>query len=101
MTSNHKCNTLYAIAKHFDSFLLCELHRTNEADISLGLGMHNIENKNEGYAASIDKIILHENFESDYLRDANDIALIRLKDPVAFDETVRPVCLPHKGQLFI
>nr|XP_012215619.1 PREDICTED: trypsin-1-like [Linepithema humile] len=70
---------------------------TNHADISVGLGMHDIENKNEGYVASIDKIILHKDFESDYLHDTNDIALIRLKDPVTFDENVRPACLPHKG----
>lgn len=60
--------------------------------------MHDIESSHEGYVASIDKVILHEDFESDYLHDTNDIALIRLKHLVKFDENVRPACLPHKGE---
>ncbi|EFN86139.1 Ovochymase-1 [Harpegnathos saltator] len=70
---------------------------TNHADLSLGLGMHDVEGTDEGFLAQIDKVILHENFESDYIHDTNDIALIRLRDPVKFDENVRPACLPHKG----
>lgn len=79
--------------------LSCDLHRTNYADLSIGVGMHDIENPDEGYIAAIDDIILHSNFESDYLHDTNDIALIRLRQPVKIDENIKPVCLPHKGQL--
>lgn len=61
--------------------------------------MHDIEDPSDGYIAAIDEIILHEDFESDYLHDTNDIALIRLQHPVKIDENVRPACLPHKGQL--
>lgn len=61
--------------------------------------MHDIEAADEGFSAPIDKVILHENFESDYIHDTNDIALIRLRNSVKFDENVRPVCLPHKGSL--
>lgn len=63
--------------------------------------MHDIEGADEGFLAPIDKVILHENFESDYIHDTNDIALIRLRNPVKFDENVRPVCLPHKGSLSV
>ncbi|XP_071651945.1 trypsin-1-like [Temnothorax longispinosus] len=70
---------------------------TNHADLSIGVGMHDILNPNEGYIAAIDEVILHENFESDYLHDTNDIALIRLRHPVKINENVRPACLPHKG----
>ncbi|XP_011642656.1 trypsin-7-like [Pogonomyrmex barbatus] len=66
------------------------------ADLSVGLGMHDIKNPNEGYIAEIDEIILHEDFESDELHDVNDIALIRLQHPVEIDENVKPACLPHK-----
>ncbi|XP_011878430.1 PREDICTED: transmembrane protease serine 9-like [Vollenhovia emeryi] len=70
---------------------------TNYADLSIGVGMHDISNSNEGFIAAIDEVILHEDFESDYLHDTNDIALIRLQRSVKIDENVRPVCLPHKG----
>ncbi|KAM0734717.1 Clotting factor G beta subunit [Formica fusca] len=66
------------------------------ADLSVGIGMHDIENLNEGYIAQIDEIILHENFESDDLHDINDIALIRLQHPIEINENVKPICLPHK-----
>ncbi|XP_014467233.1 PREDICTED: trypsin-1-like [Dinoponera quadriceps] len=70
---------------------------TSQADLSLGLGMHDIERADEGILAEVDKVIIHEDFESDYIHDTNDIALIRLKAPVQFNENVKPVCLPHKG----
>ncbi|XP_012252329.1 trypsin-1-like [Athalia rosae] len=70
---------------------------TNPNDLAIGLGMHDIENANEGYIAPIDRVILHENFESDQLHDTNDIALIKLKYPVKYSENVQPVCLPRKG----
>ncbi|XP_011064526.1 PREDICTED: trypsin-1-like [Acromyrmex echinatior] len=69
---------------------------TNHADLSVGVGMHDIKNPNDGYIAAIDEIILHEDFKSDYLHDTNDIALIRLQQPVKIDENVKPACLPHK-----
>lgn len=59
--------------------------------------MHDIENSNEGFITPIERVILHEGFESDYLHDTNDIALIKLKYPVQYNENVRPVCLPYKG----
>lgn len=62
--------------------------------------MHDIEFANEGFLAPIDRVILHEDFESDYIHDTNDLALIRLQKPVKFNENVRPVCLPYKGSLF-
>lgn len=77
----------------------CELYRVQPNDLSIGIGMHNIENSSEGDTVEIDKIILHEDFESDSLHDINDIALIRLQHPVEISENVKPVCLPkNKGQ---
>lgn len=76
----------------------CELRRVQFADLSIGVGMHDIENRDEGYIAEINKVILHEDFESDDLHDTNDIALIRLRHPVKIDENVRPACLPSKSQ---
>jgi len=75
-----------------------ELHRANHANLTVGIGMHDIENQDEGYLIPLSKVILHEKFESNYLHDINDIALLRLRRPVKFNENVRPVCLPHKSQ---
>ncbi|XP_072748554.1 transmembrane protease serine 9-like [Anoplolepis gracilipes] len=65
-------------------------------DLSIGLGMHDIENSNEGNIIEVDKVILHEDFESDELHDTNDIALIRLEYPVEINDNVKPVCLPKR-----
>lgn len=89
--------------KYFNFYIFsCDLHRiANYADLSIGIGMHDILNSNEGYIAAIDAIILHEDFHSDFLHDTNDIALIRLQHPVKIDENVKPACLPHKGLVFV
>ena len=75
------------------------LFRTKKEALSIGLGMHDIENPNEGLIVPIEKVILHQAFESDYLHDTHDISLIKLKNPVPFSENIRPVCLPHKGKI--
>jgi len=47
----------------------------------------------------IDRIVLHENFTSGVTRGiiTNDIALIRLKQPIEFNNFVQPVCLPESA----
>ena len=49
--------------------------------------------------AGIDRIVLHENFTSGVTRGiiTNDIALIRLKQPIEFNNFVQPVCLPESA----
>lgn len=59
--------------------------------------MHDLENSQIGYIMPIDDVILNKHFESDFLHDTNDIALMRLKYPVRYSETVSPLCLPVKG----
>lgn len=73
------------------------LCRTDHSLLDVGLGMHDIQNLRVGYIVPIDRVILHEGFESDYLHDTNDISLIRLKYPVKYTDTVRSICLPVKG----
>lgn len=41
----------------------------------------------------VEKVIVHEEFDA--FTFLNDIALIRLKDPVQFTDWIRPICLPH------
>ncbi|KAG8036363.1 hypothetical protein G9C98_003685 [Cotesia typhae] len=49
----------------------------------------------------IEEIIQHENYKSVSLsRDrTNDIALIRLSSPVEFTDYIKPICLPHNGNI--
>lgn len=60
--------------------------------------MHDITDLKSGYILPVEKMILHEDFESDFLHDTNDIALLKLRHPVKFNDKVQPVCLPAKGK---
>ena len=40
-------------------------------------------------------VILHEFYDTSIKRLEHDIALIRLKQPLQFSETVQPICLPN------
>ncbi|XP_041865180.1 transmembrane protease serine 2 [Melanotaenia boesemani] len=43
----------------------------------------------------VDKIIRHEDYDPQ--TNDNDVALVKLRTPLTFTETVRPVCLPSAG----
>ncbi|EZA52937.1 Serine protease, partial [Ooceraea biroi] len=82
-----------------DQYVLTAGHCVRWADhanLTVGIGIHDLENQDEGYIVPISKVILHEKFASDYLHDINDITLLRLQHPVKFNDNVRPACLPHK-----
>ena len=42
----------------------------------------------------IDKIIVHPNYNPPVTSFDYDVALIKLKEPITFNNDVRPVCLP-------
>ncbi|XP_077448648.1 transmembrane protease serine 2 [Stigmatopora argus] len=46
----------------------------------------------------VKKIISHEDYDPE--TNNNDIALLKLKTPLTFSETVKPVCLPNMGMEF-
>nr|CAD7397569.1 unnamed protein product [Timema poppensis] len=60
------------------------------------LGMHDRVQMEEGTEkfVKIDSLIIHESFTSDYLHDTDDIGLVKLKEPIVWDETIQPICLP-------
>lgn len=43
----------------------------------------------------VEKAIKHSGYST--LNYDNDIALIKLKDPIKFQDKMRPVCLPEAG----
>ncbi|XP_048458986.1 transmembrane protease serine 2-like [Rhincodon typus] len=47
---------------------------------------------------SVDKFIIHEKFNK--VNKDYDIALLKLKSPFMFSDSIRPVCLPNYGQTF-
>ncbi|XP_070137314.1 serine protease grass-like [Drosophila bipectinata] len=49
----------------------------------------------------IEKVFVHEGFEENIknVRVSNNIALIRLKDPVQFNDLIGPICLPVSPDL--
>ncbi|XP_056400081.1 chymotrypsin-C-like isoform X2 [Hyla sarda] len=60
------------------------------------LGKHNLKEEEEGSVIiSPEKIIVHEKWNSFFIR--NDIALIKLSEPVQVSDTVQPACLPADG----
>ena len=52
---------------------------------------------NGGQTAKVEAIYEHYDFVRGNL--VNDIALIKLKNPVRFDDTTSPVCLPERGEM--
>ncbi|XP_049341918.1 chymotrypsin-like elastase family member 2A [Astyanax mexicanus] len=60
------------------------------------LGKHNLkEVENGSEAISAGKIVVHEKWSSLFIR--NDIALVKLANPVTVSDTIMPACLPEEG----
>ncbi|XP_027715615.1 chymotrypsin-C [Vombatus ursinus] len=62
------------------------------------LGKHNlVEGEDGSVAVAVDTIFVHERWFSLLVR--NDIALIKLAEPVELSDTIKVACLPPKGSL--
>ena len=61
------------------------------SEITIKVGT-NIMNDGKAKIHTVEKIVLHPNFTSKPLH--NDIALIKLKSPLLFNNVTRPICLP-------
>ncbi|MGH0174043.1 UNVERIFIED_CONTAM: hypothetical protein FKN15_067057 [Acipenser sinensis] len=64
--------------------------------VTVYLGLHDVRNKRDAVNLTVEKIILHEDF--DPWNYNNDIALVKLKEKVSMNPWVMPVCLPPVGQ---
>ncbi|KAJ9579980.1 hypothetical protein L9F63_004363 [Diploptera punctata] len=69
---------------------------TRKNRLTVIMGMHDRIAMEKGTVktSEIDKTIVHENFRSNYLHDTNDIGLIKLKKPIQYTDSIKPVCLP-------
>ncbi|KAM3824402.1 chymotrypsin-C [Vipera latastei] len=62
------------------------------------LGKHNLKEAEAGeVAVAVEKAIVHEKWNS--LLIINDIALLKLAEPVKFSDTIQPSCLPSTDSL--
>ncbi|KAG7254988.1 hypothetical protein CRUP_034842, partial [Coryphaenoides rupestris] len=65
--------------------------------ITVYLGLHDVRDKQRSTRRSVDQVLLHPDFQP--LNYDNDIALLRLDQPVRFTGLIRPICLPKpRGQ---
>jgi hypothetical protein len=81
-----------------DTHVLTAAHCVEDASyFDIMAGAHNVRETSEPHRVEITsyKGWTHENWDSSNL--ANDIALIELPSPIAFNDYIRPSCLPSKG----
>lgn len=68
------------------------LTRTRLCPCQVFLGLHDTRDKRLATRRSVDKVFLHPDFQPNNYN--NDIALLKLGDPVGFNQVIRPICLP-------
>ncbi|BET01568.1 protease [Nesidiocoris tenuis] len=89
-----------------DSLVLTAAHCLMARDTPIGnlilhLGDLDLINPNETshVLRGVSKVMFHSHFHPFLL--ANDIALLRLDQPVAFSDTIQPVCLPNPAESYV
>uniref|UniRef100_A0A452V957 Chymotrypsin-C-like n=1 Tax=Ursus maritimus TaxID=29073 RepID=A0A452V957_URSMA len=71
---------------------------SNTLTYRVALGKNNLVEDEEGSVfANVDSIVVHEKWNSFLVR--NDIALIKLAEPVQLSDTIQVACLPEAGSL--
>uniref|UniRef100_A0A7M4FLG0 Chymotrypsin-C-like n=1 Tax=Crocodylus porosus TaxID=8502 RepID=A0A7M4FLG0_CROPO len=71
---------------------------SNSRKYQVVLGKQNLKEEEAGsVAAGVEKIIVHEKWNS--IQIINDIALIKLAEPVELSKTIQPACLPPAGEI--
>ena len=70
------------------------LHRFGTNDIGVIIGQYDLEKFN-GQPSPISKVVVHENFVRKTF--THDIALLRMQNRMTFTKSIRPICLPPKG----
>ena len=81
------------------SWVLTAGHCTEGADeVRILLGAHNIRAmREEGRLEFVSReIVPHPQFNLMFL--TNDIALVKLPQPIEFEDAIKPICLPTKSE---
>ncbi|XP_059846858.1 mannan-binding lectin serine protease 1 isoform X2 [Hypanus sabinus] len=60
--------------------------------VTIYLGLHNVQQKEEAIKRMVEKIIVHKAFDPRTYN--NDIALVKMKEKVSMNDFVMPLCLP-------
>jgi len=72
----------------------------NPASFTLTVGEHDLRKADETeQVIPIDQIFIHPNYNPPVTGNDYDVALIKLREPITFNNDVRPVCLPTKDFL--
>ncbi|KAG8431188.1 hypothetical protein GDO86_019281 [Hymenochirus boettgeri] len=80
------------------NWVLTAAHCISNRNYRVYLGKNNLKSEEEGSVAiTPEKIIVHEKWNSLFI--VNDIALIKLSQPVARSESIEPACLPPAEKL--
>ena len=77
------------------------MRKSDVASLKVRLGAHNLKNSaNEAGVQDIDVklVVKHKDFTMETLH--SDIAILVLKSPVQYTNTVKPVCLPNDKKLY-
>lgn len=99
-TSSHhfniRTNQWFTYDTIYDSLVpssgLWSINQSPIVSLQVFLGLHDTRDKRLATSRSVEKIYLHPDFQPNNYN--NDIALLRLKERVEFNEVVRPVCVP-------
>ena len=82
-------------------YFIFRMRKSDVASLKVRLGAHNLKNSaNEAGVQDIDVrlVVKHKDFTMETLH--SDIAILVLKSPVQYTNTVKPVCLPKDKKLY-
>lgn len=90
--NNHIIKKLFLIRSFFLS------NRLKRSKIRVILGDHDqtVITDSESVMRAVSSIVRHRHFDVNSYN--HDIALLKLRKPVNFSKTIRPVCLPTEGK---
>lgn len=85
-----------------DSWVLTAPHKLTQSNLMVRLGDYDVANPNDvnHFEVPVVQTIIHPRFNAQTL--ANDVALLRLAQPVPWHQFphIAPACLPAQGQIF-